>query len=123
MSDRAARLAALRDRRQATTPMETRKTTIQSEQAVESTNRRRHAASGGRVLAAGVSVSASLVLMNVMAAARSANTTGVTAPAPSPAAPSFVIVHQAATSMAATPAPRAPTPSVNAPPVTSTHGS
>jgi hypothetical protein len=79
---------------------------------------------GGRVLAAGISVSASVVLMNVMAASRPATTATVPAAPTSPGAPTVIIVQRPPTSMAATPAPPAPASSVvNLAPVTKTHGS
>jgi hypothetical protein len=76
------------------------------------------------VLAAGLSVSASLVLMNIMAASRPATTTAVPAAPTGPASPAVIIVNRPATSMAATPAPPAPASSVvNRAPMTTTHGS
>ena len=51
---------------------------------------------GGRVLAAGISVSASVVLMNVMAASRPATTATVPAAPTSPAAPTVIIVQRPA---------------------------
>jgi hypothetical protein len=104
--ERAARLAALQERRQ-TAPVNVR---------------RRHAATGGRVLAAGLSVSASMVLMNFMAASRPATAAAVPAAPTPPASPAVIIVRRPATSLAATPAP-APPSVVNLAPVTRTHGS
>ncbi len=115
-ADRAARLAALQQRRQETAPA-----------AATGSRGRRHAAAGGRVLAAGLSVSASLVLTTVMAGARP--TASSATPTPSlPGSPQVVIVRRSPpsttpTTMAATPASPAPANNVNLTPVTTTGAS
>lgn len=123
--DRAARLEALRQRRGATQPAPTADS---DEPAAATAGRRprthrRHAATGGRILAGSLSAAAALGLMGAMAQAASPSTDAPTATVSDAAAPPVIVIRRSVrpTAVAAPASPRV-TPTVAAP-VTTSRGS
>ena len=106
-----ARLAALRERRAVALD--------EARPATGKRHRRRHAATGARIVVAGLSVSTALGLAGLMAGVDSGATVAES-PAPSPS-DRIVIVVRSSTGVTRTAAP--PVAASNAPPVTSSQSS
>jgi hypothetical protein len=123
--DHAARLEALRQRRAASRPASPADT-AEPTAAIANPGRRarRHAATGGRILAGSVSAAAALALMGAMANATNPSTDApTTTTGDDTAVPTVIVIRRpaGATEVAAPGAPRV-TPTVAAP-VTTSRGS
>jgi hypothetical protein len=126
--DRAARLAALRERRAATgpaTPPPDGQSATAPALTARPRARRRHAATGGRIMAGSLSAAAALALMGAMAHATTSTAQAPAGPAAATSAtPTVIVIRRSGDTASAVAAPVTPrvTPTAAAP-VTTSRGS